>query len=118
MIFVSLARVFVAQTSLARLGPNDLGFDQNVIGAADHDQMFDIVAADDDELALAIKIEGVDNAKTQLTAAPARHPQPTPERQTEHQQNQERRNNKGYGRCAVGQSLVSTEPCHGLHMLI
>ncbi|HEY5226654.1 MAG TPA: hypothetical protein VIJ06_07680 [Methylovirgula sp.] len=83
--------LFVADILVAasRLGPNDLGFDQNVVGAADHHQMFDIVTTDDDELALTVEIEGVDNAEPHLPGSPARHSEPAPKGEPKDQEHED-----------------------------
>ena len=57
----------------AHLDSRDLGLDQQVVRPADHDQMFGIVAPHDDELALAIEIESIDNAEPGLARPPPRH---------------------------------------------
>jgi hypothetical protein len=64
------ARVLVIALSrqIARLGSDDRRFDDHVVGAADHQQMFDIIASHDDKLALPIEIEGVDDAQTRLAS--------------------------------------------------
>ena len=60
----------------------DLQFDQNVVRAADHDQMLDIVAPDEDQLPLAVEAERVDEAKPRLAGPSARNAQPMGERQS------------------------------------
>ena len=50
--------------------------------------MFDIVAADDDKLTLAVEIEGIDNAKPHLPRASAGHPQAAPEGKPEDEQDE------------------------------
>jgi len=52
--------------------------------------MFDIVAPQKDELALPIKVEGIDDAEPRLTGpATARHVKPAAERETKYKQNQQ-----------------------------
>ena len=114
MVAVAL---FIALAPIARLGPDDLRLDQNVVRAADHDEMFGVVAPDDDKLALAVEIEGIDDAQPQLPAA-AGHPQPPAESQTEDEQDQQGRDDQREGGGAIGQGLVSTEPAKGLHKLL
>ncbi len=82
----------------ACFGPDDLRLDQYVVGAADHDQMFDIVAADDDELPLAIEIEGINNTKPHLSGPSPRHAEPAPESEPEDEQNEHGGNEKRH-RC-------------------
>jgi hypothetical protein len=60
----------------------DLRFDQNVVRPSDHDQMLDIVAPDEDQLALAIETERVHEAKPRLACPPARNAQPMGENQS------------------------------------
>jgi hypothetical protein len=59
----------------------DLRFDQDVVGAADHDEVFDVVAPDQDELALSIETERVDEAQPRLARPPSRDAQPMREHQ-------------------------------------
>jgi hypothetical protein len=42
---------------------NDLRLDDQIIEAADHDEMFDIVPSHQDELALSVKAECVDETE-------------------------------------------------------
>ena len=73
-------------------------FDQHVVGSADHHEMFDIIAAHENQLALPVEIEGIDDAEARLTGSPAaRHMQPAAECQTENEQNQESRDKKCNG---------------------
>jgi hypothetical protein len=51
------------------LHAHDLPFDQQVIRPADHDQMLDIVAAHQHELAMAVEIESVDDSEARLACA-------------------------------------------------
>jgi hypothetical protein len=50
---------------------DDLRLDDDVIRAADHHQMLDIVAPHQDELALPIQAERIDQAKARLAGAAA-----------------------------------------------
>ena len=61
----------LARANRLRLGANDLRFDDDVVGAADHQEMLDIVAPHENELALSVEREGVDQAEPRL-ARPAR----------------------------------------------
>jgi hypothetical protein len=54
------------------LRPNDVGLDHHIVGAADHDEMLDIVAADDDELSLPIEIEAHHGVEPRLSASAGR----------------------------------------------
>jgi hypothetical protein len=96
----------------AQLGADDLGLDQNVRMLADHDEVFDVVTANKDELALAIEVEGVDDAQAGLTCASSRHPQFTAEGQTEHKQDEQRRNQEGNGRGCKHQCFVFKQSIH------
>jgi len=59
-----------------------LRFDENVVRPADHDEMFHVVAPDEDELPLAVQTEPVDEAEPRLPGPPSRDPQPVREHQT------------------------------------
>lgn|GEM_PF-4873519 len=50
---------------------HDVAFDDEVVGAAQHDQMLDIVAPQQDELALSIEIVDIDDAEPRLSPATA-----------------------------------------------
>jgi hypothetical protein len=57
---------------LARAGrPHDIGLDHDVGGAADHQEMLDIVAADQDQAAAAVDGGGVDDGEARV-ALPSR----------------------------------------------
>ncbi len=43
--------------------------DDHVVGAADQEEMLDMIAADDDELPLTVEIEGVHEPKPRLAPA-------------------------------------------------
>lgn len=49
--------------------PEDAAFHDYIRGSADHDEMFDIVATQQDKLALPVQIEGIDDGKAGLTGA-------------------------------------------------
>jgi len=66
-----------------------LRLDQNIIGTADHHEMFDIVTSHQDKLTLPVEIEGIHNTEARLTCpAAARHVKPASEYQTNYKQNQ------------------------------
>jgi hypothetical protein len=46
---------------------HDIGFDHDVARTAYHQEMFDVVAADDDELATAVDGRGIDQGEARLT---------------------------------------------------
>ena len=66
----------------ARLHAHEGRFDHEIVGAADHDEVFDIVASHEDQLALPVEIEGVHDAEPRLSRpAVSRHVQPAAEQQ-------------------------------------
>jgi hypothetical protein len=69
------------QSIFARRGKGavDLRFEQNVVRAADHDQMLDVVATDKNKLPLAIEAEGVDQPKSGLARSSPWDAQPVGE---------------------------------------
>jgi endonuclease III len=48
---------------IASVVADDVRFDYEVVPTADHDEMFDMVAANDNKLAALIEREGLHNAK-------------------------------------------------------
>src|SRR5205807_3166725 len=66
---LSLAQLLVAKSRLAKiarlaaLGADYFRFDHEVVGSPDHQQVFDIIASNNDELALPVEVEGVDGSK-------------------------------------------------------
>ena len=52
-----------------RHGANDVGFHDDVAGAADHQQMFDVVAADQHKAAAAIDGGGIDHGQPRHPSA-------------------------------------------------
>ena len=52
-----------------RHGTDDIGFDHEVAGTADHDEMFDIVAPDQHQAAAAIDRGGIDHGKPRHPSA-------------------------------------------------
>ena len=69
----------------------DLGFDQNVVGPADHDQMLDVVAPDQHKLSLPVEAERVDETQARLSRTPSRHAQPV----SEHEPVEDRQDHQG-----------------------
>jgi hypothetical protein len=61
---------------LGRRGTGDRGFDQNIVRPADHDQMFDIVAPHQHELALSVEVEDIDDGESRLAPATVWHIEP------------------------------------------
>ncbi len=62
--------LLLARALLAGLDTVDRGFDQQIIGPADEQKMLDIIAPHDDQLAVAVDIESIDDV--QATRAIAR----------------------------------------------
>jgi hypothetical protein len=48
---------------VAALGADNIRLDHDVVGSPDHQQMFDIVASNNNELALPVEVEGIDGPK-------------------------------------------------------
>jgi hypothetical protein len=90
-------RLLLARTlKVTRLGANDLRLDQNIVGTADHDEMFDIVAPQKHKLTLPVQVEGIDDTKSRLAGpATARHMKPAAESEAKYEQNQKRGHKKG-----------------------
>ncbi len=65
----SLAQLLVAKSRLAKvarlaaLGADNFRFDHEVVGSPDHQQVFDVVASNNNELALPVEVEGIDGSK-------------------------------------------------------
>ncbi len=88
----------VAQAHFASLRANDFGFDDEIVRAADHQQMFDIVAPNDHELAMPVEIEGVDDAKPRhARPAAGRRLQPASESEAKNEKDQRRRKQQSNG---------------------
>jgi hypothetical protein len=77
-------------------GAIDLRLEQNVVGPADHDEMFHIVAPDEHKLALPVEAECVDQPEPGLAGPSARNTQPLSERQPV----KNRQNDKGGDRAS------------------
>jgi hypothetical protein len=74
----------------------DLRFDQNVVRAADHDQMLDVVAPHEHKLPLPIEAERVDETQSRLSCASPRHAQPVGEHESvQNRQNHQRGESAG-----------------------
>jgi hypothetical protein len=52
-------------------GPHDVGLDDEVVGAPDEQQVLDVVAPEEDQLALAVEVVDVDDAESGLAGAAA-----------------------------------------------
>jgi hypothetical protein len=107
-------------TGLARLDPNDAGFDQNIVGTADHKQMFEIVPAHQQQLALAIEIEGFDEAEPQLARPrPARQAPAQVNHDLDDLEDQNERDEKCDARQDPGQHAIVLKKCrHGRRLLL
>jgi hypothetical protein len=57
----------VAHRHKGGLASDNLGLNDQIVGPAQHDQMFDIVATNDHQLSLAIEVKGVHEAQSGLT---------------------------------------------------
>ena len=74
---------------LAALGSNDLRFDGQVVGTTDHQQMFNIVASNNNKLTLPVEVEGIDGPKPRLPGpSVARQPEPSSEGKAENHRKQ------------------------------
>jgi hypothetical protein len=62
-------------------GAIDLRLNQNVVRSADHDQVFDIVAADQHKLPLPVQAECIDQPEPRLPGSSTRNAQPMSEGQ-------------------------------------
>ena len=75
-----------------------------------HDEMLDIIAPHDDELALAVEVKGVDDAEPGLASAPrAAGPQPPPEGEADDQPEQQHRRDKHAEQHAELHQLIVAE---------
>ena len=86
----SLAPLLVANSRLAKvarlaaLGADNFQFDHEVVGSPDHQKMFDIVASNNDELALPVEVEGIDSPKPRRPGPSiTRQPKPASEGKAE-----------------------------------
>jgi hypothetical protein len=52
---------------------NDAAFDHNIVGPADHDQVLDIIAPDQDKTAAGVNRLNIKNAKARLPGASVGH---------------------------------------------
>jgi len=74
---------------LAALGTDDLRFYDEVVGTTDHQQMFNIVASNNNKLALPVEVEGIDGPKPRLPGpSVARQPEPSSEGKAENHRKQ------------------------------
>lgn len=96
----------------------DLRFDQDVIGAADHHQMLDIVPPNEHQLALPVQAEGVHQPEPGLARTAARNPEAMGEHEpVNDRQHNQRRNSAGDQHrdlegLVVAEGEEVTEPLH------
>jgi hypothetical protein len=99
--------------------PIDLRFNQYVVWTADHDQVFDVVAPNDDKLPLSIETERIDEAQSRLPGSPAWHTQPVCEHESIHEgQNHQCGDSTGGQNCNLDDTLIAGEkiiqPLHAI----
>jgi hypothetical protein len=85
----------------------DRRFDQNVVGASDHDQMLDIISPDQHELALAVEIEHVGHGESRLRPAAAGEAEPLAEQQPPQQSEDQHNDDDGDDRQQYPGGLVA-----------
>lgn len=78
------------RSNLGHRSARNRGFNQHIVGAADHDQMLDIVSSYEHELALPVEIENIDYGEPRRPPAPACHGDPPPEQNPAQQHNEQR----------------------------
>jgi hypothetical protein len=77
------------------MDPDDLRFDHHVVEAADHDEMLDIVAPNQNQLPLTVEAEGVDQAQSRLPRpSPAWQPQAAPEKRAINDRQSDKRDDR------------------------
>jgi len=92
---------------LAALGTDDLRFDDEVVGSTDHQQMFNIVASNNNKLALPVEVEGIDGPKPRLPSPSiARQPEPSSEGKAENHRKQNHGGKERQCRDEKGETLV------------
>ena len=107
----------VAQSRVAPFRADDLGFDHKIVRTADHDEMLDIIAPDDHQLAVAVEVEGVDDAEPrQPRPAVARRFQPSSESEAINEKDKRRCEQEGERPDDERQTLVFKNSVdQGLH---
>jgi len=92
---------------LAALGTDDLRFYDEVVGTTDHQQMFNIVASNNNKLALPVEVEGIDGPKPRLPGpSVARQPEPSSEGKAENHRKQNHGGKERQCRDEKGETLV------------
>ncbi len=92
---------------LAALGTDDLRFYDEVIGTTDHQQMFNIVASNNNKLALPVEVEGIDGPKPRLPGpSVVRQPEPSSEGKAENHRKQNHGSKERQCRDEKGETLV------------
>jgi hypothetical protein len=94
----------------SRLCADDLGFDDHIVGTAQHQQMFDIVPPDNHQLTFGIQDEGVNYAKPWLAATGRTWQATTPAKQQPVEEYKNKRSDtRGNGKACVEERLVLPE---------
>jgi hypothetical protein len=92
---------------LAALGTDDLRFYDEVVGTTDHQQMFNIVASNNNKLALPVEVEGIDGPKPRLPGPSVRRqPEPSSEGKAENHRKQNHGGKERQCRDEKGETLV------------
>lgn len=99
-----------------RLGADDGALNEQIVRPADHQQVFDVVATDDDELAVPVEIVGVDDAEPRLTG-PRRAAQSDAEQRARKKHEQEDDNqNRGEAEEPGQNRVVAGQIAEELHI--
>jgi hypothetical protein len=92
---------------LAALGTDDLRFYDEVVGTTDHQQMFNIVASNNNKLAPPVEVEGIDGPKPRLPGPSVRRqPEPSSEGKAENHRKQNHGGKERQCRDEKGETLV------------
>ncbi|HME85772.1 MAG TPA: hypothetical protein VKG91_14785 [Roseiarcus sp.] len=85
----------------------DLRFDQNVVRAADHDQMLDVVAPHQNKLPLPVEAERVHETQSRLSRPSPRDAQPVGEHESvQNRQNHQRGEAAGHQESDLDHTVV------------
>ncbi len=100
-----------------REGAVDLRLDEHVVRAADHDEMFDIVATHQDQLALPIEAECIDKPQPRLAGSASGNAQPMRKHQpVNDRQNDQRGDPAGRQKSDLNNAIIAerkiTKPLH------
>jgi hypothetical protein len=108
---------FAGWAAFARLGTDDRGFDDHIVRAADHNEVFDIIAAHDHELPLPVHLKGIDDAEPLLPASPARQFDATAENNAEENKDKRHADQKAHRRQNEGECAILSKSTQELHVL-